>query len=107
MLAGYRHQISFLVSNLEQNIDHLESTVVTGSQDESVIKPKMDQVQKAMEKYQQGMKTIKAAFVLCLIIAVIIRVIVHATRFVYWVPKAPPKEKKPKAAAKKASSGGK
>ncbi|CAE7252570.1 unnamed protein product, partial [Symbiodinium sp. KB8] len=56
---GYRHQISFLVSNLEQNIDHLESTVVTGSQDESVIKPKMDQVQKAMEKYQQGMKTIK------------------------------------------------
>ncbi|OLQ03914.1 hypothetical protein AK812_SmicGene13098 [Symbiodinium microadriaticum] len=41
---GYRHQISFLVSNLEQNIDLLESTVVTGSLDESVIKPKVDQV---------------------------------------------------------------
>ena len=66
MLAGYRHQISFLVSNLEQNIDLLESTVVTGSLDESVIKPKVDQVQKSMDKYQQGMKTIKAVFVLCL-----------------------------------------
>ena len=66
MCKGYRHQINFLVASLTEKIDHLESTVIKGAKDERVIKPEMDEVQKAMEKYQKGMKTIKAAFVFCL-----------------------------------------
>lgn len=68
MCGGYRSQISFLVANLNEKIDVLETTVVKGSVEESVIKPKIEEVQKAMDKYQQGMKSIKAAFVLCLIL---------------------------------------
>ena len=117
MCKGYRHQINFLVASLTEKIDHLESTVIKGAKDERVIKPEMDEVQKAMEKYQKGMKTIKAAFVFCLNLfrtcTTLIRVIgARATCMTHLsqhmcvgvCAKAPPKGKKAKAAPKKAAS---
>ncbi|CAE7031481.1 unnamed protein product, partial [Symbiodinium sp. CCMP2456] len=58
MCTGYRHQIDFLVANLTEKIAALESKVVCGTTDEQVIKPKMEEVAKAMEKYQKGMTSI-------------------------------------------------
>lgn len=66
MCEGYGHQIRFLVQNLTSQIDALESTVVTGATDEQVIKPGLEKVSKAMDKYQQGMKSIRSSFVLWL-----------------------------------------
>ena len=104
MCDGYRHQINFLVANLTEKIDALEAVVIKGAKDEKTILPGISEVQKAMEKYQTGMKTIRTAF--------------ESRLHICWIPptplprllsvctctdtKAPPKEKKPKAAAKKA-----
>lgn len=62
MCDGYLSQIKFLVENLSTVIDDLESKVIQGCNDEAQIQPRIDQVQKAMGKYQQGMKSIRAAF---------------------------------------------
>ncbi|CAE7190226.1 spp-11 [Symbiodinium microadriaticum] len=59
MCDGYRHQINFLVANLTEKIDALEAVVVKGAKDEKIITPGINEVQKAMEKYQTGMKTIR------------------------------------------------
>ena len=62
MCDGYRHQINFLVASLTEKIDALEAVVIKGAKDEKIIMPGIDAVQKAMEKYQTGMKTIRTAF---------------------------------------------
>ena len=62
MCDGYLSQISFLVETLSTTIDDLEGKIVQGCKDEAQIKPRIEKVQKAMDKYQQGMKSIRAAF---------------------------------------------
>ena len=62
MCEGYLHQINFLVENLTTKIDELETKVVQGCTEQAVIEPRITKVQQAMDKYQQGMKSIRAAF---------------------------------------------
>lgn len=62
MCDGYLHQINFLVENLTKHIDDLESKIIQGCKDQAVLEPRIDNVQQAMDKYQKGMKSIRAAF---------------------------------------------
>ena len=62
MCDGYRHQITFLVQNLTEKLNALESIVVKGTKDEKVIEPGIKAVQAQMDKYQAGMKSIRSAF---------------------------------------------
>ena len=63
MVKGYKSEMDKYTAKIEEAIESLESVLVDGVKQETVIKPLFDSLLKTMEDYSKGVKTIKSAYV--------------------------------------------
>ena len=62
MAAAYLSQINFYLEPVEKAISVLESHVVAGTKDGVTLQPAIDDLHKKIEKYNAGVKPVKAAY---------------------------------------------